>query len=117
MTPQLKHSMILIGCLLVVAVVLGVFNANVHADYEGEIYIGDEVCPIYLTEITPEPTASPEPTAEPTPSPTPGPTPEPTPSPYEVELVTHLGNIEAIMIFFTVVVLCYFVYRFLRLFI
>ena len=44
------------------------------------------------------------------------PTPEPIPSAYDVELITHLGNIEAFMIFFTVVLLCFFVYKFLRIF-
>ena len=50
------------------------------------------------------------------PTPTPTATPEPTPSAYDVELITHLGNIEAFLIFFTVVLLCFFVYKFLRIF-
>lgn len=35
---------------------------------------------------------------------------------YETELLTVLGNIWGILIFFVVVVLCYFTYKFFRIF-
>lgn len=57
-----------------------------------------------------DPTPSPEPTEEPLP------TPEPTPSEYEVETLNVLANIQGYLIFFVVVILLYFAYKFLRMF-
>ena len=81
-------------------------------------------------DVTPEPTDAPEPTEEPAPTPdvimslgddespeaneTPAPTE--TPMTYEQETLTTLGNIYGILIFFTVVVLCFFAYKFFRIF-
>ena len=53
-------------------------------------------------------------------TPTPEPTPEATPDPeemtYEDELLTTLGNIQGMLIFFVVVLLCFFSYKFFRMF-
>ena len=73
------------------------------------------------TVTTPVPTETPTATAEPTPEPTLEPTPEPTipvidDTQYHYEVLDTLGNIQGYLIFFGVVLLCYFVYRFLRMF-
>lgn len=118
----MDRSLFWIVILLCIAILVGIF-ANLAPpvfadDYIGTIYPPEgEPYSIYLEAV---PTPEPEPTPEPTPEPSPEPSPEPTeyvPNSYEVELVTQLGHIEAFLIFFVVVLLCFFAYRFLRIFI
>lgn len=76
-------------------------SINAHADYTGTIETEDGS--VYTVQLYEDAVVTPAP-------------PDPTPSAYDVELMTHLGNIEAFMIFFAVVILCFFVYKFLRIF-
>lgn len=117
----MDRSLFWIVILLCIALLVCIFvklAPSVFADYVGTIYPPDgEPYSIYLETV---PTPTPAPTPEPTPEPSPSPSPEPTPyvpNDYEIELVTQIGNINAFLIFFTVVLLCYFAYKFLRIFI
>jgi len=65
------------------------------------------------TISTPGPTETPVATMEPTPEPT---IPVVDENEYHYEVLTTLGNIQGYLIFFGVVLLCYFVYKFFRMF-
>ena len=117
----MDRSLFWIVILLCIALLISIFvelAQPAFADYVGTIYPPEgEPYSIYLEVVpTPTPAPTPEPTIEPSPSPSPEPTPY-VPNDYEIELVTQLGHIEAFLIFFTVILLCFFAYRFLRLFI
>lgn len=116
-------------------------TSNYAPTPEGSYYIEPTPTPdpTPTPEPTPEPTPTPtpEPTPELTPEPTqapvmlmsteedPDPTPEPTPldvvgqelfTDYATQNLMALGTIQGFLVFFTVAVLCYFVYKFLRIF-
>ncbi len=125
MNQSNKTPIIVIVILVIISILLGFMDAYAIDTSEDIIMVDDSDLEILELDDAPDPETtadltpdtSPEPTPEETEEPEPTEEPEQTPNPYEVELLTHLGTIEGILIFFSVVILCYFVYRFLRLFI
>jgi hypothetical protein len=115
-----KEGVILKKSFVVCAVIFGMlFSVAAYADSSepsaSPVSSPVQTETVFTSESTETPTATPMVTQEPIP------TPEPTipvidENQYHYEVLDTLGNIQGYLIFFGVVLLCYFVYRFLRMF-